>query len=398
MEKFPFLIANENYIKEGKTTDIYFLRTKNILQKRNIKKKVFAEFTASSPPYPLFAFAGIREVVKLLEGKNINLWGIKEGEIIPSSDINGVLIPVMAIEGEYTEFCEYETPLLGFICHASGIMTKAIRIRKAAGDKILLSFGIRRMHPALAPFIDFYAFMGGCDGVSSIAGAESIGENPRGTMPHSLIILMGEEEAWKAFDEEISKDIPRIALIDTYGDEKVQAIKAAETIKDLSGVRLDTPASRRGNLIKIIKEIKWELKIREKENIKIFISGGLDEFEVKKLSEAGADGFGVGTSLSNAKVIDYAMDIVEVENKPCAKKGKFGGKKKPFICRDDKEIIVDHFNKDELICPKCKRKMEPLFIQYIKEGKIVYEFENVKEVRKKIIENLLNLSFEELGL
>ncbi len=397
-KKFPFLIANENYIKEGKTTDVYFLRTKKILEKRNIRKKVWAEFVTSSTLYPYFAFAGIRETLELLEGKNINLFALKEGTIFSPVDINGVFLPVMAIEGDYLEFCEFETPILGFLCHASGILTKAIRMRKAAGEKLLLSFGIRRMHPALAPFIDFYAFMGGCEGVSSIAGAEAINEIPKGTMPHALIILMGEEKAWKAFDEEIPEDVPRIALIDTYGDEKVQAIRASEVVENLFGVRLDTPGSRKGDMARIVQEIKWELKIREKASIKVFISGGLDEYEVKKLREKGADGFGVGTSLSNARVVDYAMDIVEVEGKPCAKKGKFGGRKKPFYCKKDKVFLVESFDKEKAICPLCSKEMENLYIQYIKEGKIVYEFEDVKKVREKILENLKNFSFEELGI
>ncbi|MEN3043740.1 MAG: nicotinate phosphoribosyltransferase [Candidatus Hydrothermales bacterium] len=391
-------MASEKLIKEGKTTDIYFVRTKKILEKREIKKRVWAEFTVSSSPYPYFAFAGIREVLELLEGKKVNLWALREGEIVPSWDINGVFIPVMAIEGEYIEFCEYETPILGFICHASGILTKSMRIRIAAKDKIVLSFGIRRMHPALSPFIDFYAYMGGCDGVSSLAGAEVIGESPRGTMPHSLIILMGEEEAWKAFDEDMPQEVPRIALIDTYGDEKVQAIKACESIQNLTGVRLDTPSSRRGDIIKIIREIKWELKIRGREGIKIFISGGLDEYEIKKLVEAGADGFGVGTSLSNAKVIDYAMDITEVEGKPCAKKGKFGGRKKPFICEKDRIVIVEEFNKDSSLCPKCKKGMRSAFIKYMEDGNILHEFENISKVRKRVIENLKNFTLEDFSI
>lgn len=397
-EKFPFLIAGEKEIKEGKTTDIYFLRTKKILEKRNIRKRVWAEFTTSSKLYPYFTFAGIREAAKLLEGKKVNLWALKEGTIFPSEDINGVLLPVAAIEGEYIEFCEFETPVLGFLSHASGILTKAVRLRKAAEDKLCLSFGIRRMHPALAPFIDFYAFMGGCDGVSSIAGSDAINETPKGTMPHALIILMGEEEAWKAFDEEMPPDVPRIALVDTYGDEKIQAIRATEIFENLKGIRLDTPGSRKGDMTKIVQEIKWELKIRGKEDVMVFISGGLDEYEVKRLREKGADGFGVGTNLSNAKTIDYAMDIVEVEGKFCAKKGKFGGRKKPFYCAKDKVFIVKGFEEEKSICPCCGETMENLFVQYIKDGKIIYNFEDVKKVRERIIENLKNFSYEELGI
>ena len=45
-----------------------------------------------------------------------------------------------------------------------------------------------------------------------------------------------------------------------------------------------------------------------------------------------ADGFGVGTSLSNAPTIDYSLDIVEVEGIPFAKRGKRSGRKQVYAC------------------------------------------------------------------
>jgi len=383
-----FLIANDDEIKKGLTTDIYFKRTEKILLEKNVNKIVWAEFTASSIPYEFALFAGLEESAKLLEGKEIDLWAIKEGTIFKGVDINGIPVPVMAIEGNYVNFAIYETPILGFICHASGIATKAARFRILCKDAILLSFGIRRMHPAISPFIDYFAYMGGCDGVSSIKGAEVINKKPRGTMPHSLIILLGEEEAWKSFDEIIEKDVPRIALIDTYGDEKVSAIKAAEILKNLDGVRLDTPSSRRGDFAKIVREVRWELDIRGFKNVKIFVSGGLEEDIIPLLYEAGARGFGVGTSLSNAKTIDYAMDIVESEGKPCAKKGKFGGKKFVKRCKNCLELIVLKKGEDIKNCPLCNGEVEDFYFKIIEKGKIIYKFPSVDEKRNYVIEQL----------
>jgi nicotinate phosphoribosyltransferase len=383
-----FLIAKDDEIKKGLTTDIYFKRTEKILLEKNVNKIVWAEFTASSIPYEFVVFAGLEESAKLLEGKEIDLWAIKEGTIFKGVDINGIPVPVMAIEGNYVNFAIYETPILGFICHASGIATKAARFRILCKDATLLSFGIRRMHPAISPFIDYFAYMGGCDGVSSIKGAEVINKKPRGTMPHSLIILLGEEEAWKSFDEIIEKDVPRIALIDTYGDEKVTAIKAAEILKNLDGVRLDTPSSRRGDFARIVREVRWELDIRGFKNVKIFVSGGLEEDIIPLLYEAGARGFGVGTSLSNAKTIDYAMDITEVEGKPCAKKGKFGGKKFVKRCKNCLELIVLKKNEDIKNCPLCNGETEDFYFKIIEKGKIVYKFPSIDEKRDYVIEQL----------
>lgn len=95
----------------------------------------------------------------------------------------------------------------------------------------VLSFGIRRMHPSLSPMLDYYAFMGGCDGVSSLSGAEAIGKRPVGTMPHSLVIIMGDQKkAFSAFRDVAmeSRNTPMIALVDTYSDEKSEALMALE--------------------------------------------------------------------------------------------------------------------------------------------------------------------------
>jgi len=57
----------------------------------------------------------------------------------------------------------------------------------------------------------------------------------------------------------MSPTVPRVALVDTYSDEKAEAIMAAEAMKDLYAVRLDTPASRRGSMPDLIREVRWEL-------------------------------------------------------------------------------------------------------------------------------------------
>src|SRR5437016_13836232 len=97
-------------------------------------------------------------------------------------------------------------------------------------------------------------------------GAKLLGKSPTGTMPHSLIIAIGDQvRAWKSFDKYMPKEVPRIALVDTYYDEKTEAIMAAEALgKALYGVRLDTPSSRRGNFPEIVKEEIGRASCRER--------------------------------------------------------------------------------------------------------------------------------------
>lgn len=385
-----FFIAKDEEIKEGLTTDIYFIRTEEILSKEGVNNNVLAEFTIQYMKYPWAVFLGLPEVIELLKGKPINVWALREGSIFKSRDINGIPIPVMYIEGKYLEFARFETPTLGFICEASGIATKAARVKKLADGKTVLSFGIRRMHPALAPMIDRSAYIGGCDGVSSIIGARVIGKDPTGTIPHALIInLGGIENAVKSFDKSVDLSVPRIALVDTFEDEKFESIKAAEAIgKKLSGVRLDTPASRRGNIVDIAREVKWELKVRGFEHVKVFVSGGLDEEIIPNLLEAGVDGFGVGTSIANADTVDFAMDLVEVNGKPVAKRGKFSGRKKLFRKFENGTLKF----KVEMSGSSGPEGYEEALEPIISNGEVVYRERNIDEIRNYVLEQLSKLT------
>jgi nicotinate phosphoribosyltransferase len=284
--------------------------------------------------------------------------------------------------------------MLGLICQASGVATRAARVKKAAGKKIVMAFGIRRMHPALSPMLDRAAYIGGLDGLSSLSGAKAVNAKPMGTMPHALIIAFGDQaKAWKAFDEVMPSDVPRVALIDTYFDEKTEAIIATETLKDrLYGVRLDTPGSRKGNFPELIREVRWELDMRGYQHVKIFVSGGLNEEKIAVLSEVGADGFGVGTAVSNAPTIDFAMDIVELEGKLVAKRGKLGGKKQVWRCPNCLVDSVLPFKSSQPSCAECGGKTKPMLKPLIENGKIVAELPKPSEIRGYVLEQLERLS------
>jgi len=130
-----FFIADEDAIRRGLTTDVYFLRTKEVLEKKGVSKNVVAEFTASSLPhgYKWAIFSGLESVLELLEGIPIDVYALKEGTLFRNKDLRGVPVPVVVIQGKYENFIVYETPILGFICQGSGIATKAARVRIAAG-------------------------------------------------------------------------------------------------------------------------------------------------------------------------------------------------------------------------------------------------------------------------
>ncbi|MCS7095166.1 MAG: nicotinate phosphoribosyltransferase [Thaumarchaeota archaeon] len=377
--------ADESSILEGRVTDVYFLRTSDIVSRSGLsRRRVCADVHSYGLPsgYSWAIFAGLEEALRLLEGRKVNVHAMEEGEIFRPFE------PVMEIEGPYSEFGVYESAILGTLRHESSVASKAARVRLATWGKQLVFFGIRCVHPAVAPAVDRAAFIGGCDAVSGVLGAEMLGELPIGTMPHALIIVFGDQErAWRAFDELMPPEVPRIALCDTFDDERVEALRAAESLgKRLHAVRLDTPSSRRGNMRAIVEEVRWTLRVHGYDWVKIFVSGGIDEDEARELADV-ADGFGVGTSIAFPPSVDLALDIVEVDGKPLSKRGKLPGRKQVYRCERYHDAVVPA-SKTLEICPTCGGKVRPLLRPLMIDGEIVEPVKPPREIRARVISRL----------
>jgi len=382
-----FFTADPKDIIDGKITDVYFERALKILKAKGINPVVKAEFIAKSLPdaWKWALFTGIDEALPLLKQLRVKVRALKEGTVFYPYE------PVMEIEGRYQDFCVYETALLGLICQASGIATKASRVKKLAGDRLVMSFGARRMHPILAPMIERNAYIGGCDGVAVVKSGELIGEGPMGTMPHSLILCMGSTvDAIKAYDEVLDPKFKRVALIDTFLDEKFETLNVAQAMGEkLYAVRFDTPGSRRGNFFRILEETRWELDLRGFKDVKFFVSGGINEADIRELNPV-VDGYGIGTSISNAPVIDFAMDIVEMNGKPLAKRGKWSGSKRLIACArcgERKIIPNDIFGST---C-SCGGEFNDLLIPALDHGQQLMKPEPPSRVRESVLEHISRL-------
>jgi nicotinate phosphoribosyltransferase len=387
-----FFTADPKDVLDGKITDVYFERTLRVLKAKGINPVVKAEFIAKSLPdaWPWALFTGIDEAAYLLKQLKIRVRAMREGTVFFPYE------PVMEIEGRYQDFCVYETAILGLICQASGIATKAARVKKLAGDRLVMSFGARRMHPILAPMIERNAFVGGCDGVSVVKSGELIGENPMGTMPHALILCFGSTvEALKAYDEVLEPAFKRVALIDTFLDEKFETLNVAQALgKKLFAVRFDTPGSRRGNFFRILEEVRWELDLRGFGHVKFYVSGGINEQDIPVLNPV-VHGYGIGTSISNAPVIDFAMDIVEIDGKPTAKRGKWSGSKRVMACpRCGARKIVPLSGTVDVACA-CGGRFDDLLAAAIDHGKVLTEPEPPARVREYALRQVRGLELGE---
>src|SRR2546426_8630481 len=224
--KKTFHTASDADIKGGEVSDVYFHRTVEILNARGDRKHVKAEVYLKSLPedWHWGVLAGIEEAARLLEGIQVDVKAMDEGMVFAPYQ------PVLTLEGIYVDWAKYETALLGLLCQASGIATKAARCKMAAGERQVISFGARRMHPALAPMIERNAFIGGCDGVAVTKSAELIDADPMGTIPHALGLMGGDtREALKAFHEVIEPKVRRGGRVGTPPEAEVWATRRGRT-------------------------------------------------------------------------------------------------------------------------------------------------------------------------
>jgi nicotinate phosphoribosyltransferase len=310
--------AQHEEILSGATTDIYFVKTQEILAQRGLANTVVtAEIFARGEG----VLAGITETLALLQDCPVEIWALQEGQTFAAKEV------VMRLKGRYCDFGIYETAILGILASSSGWATAAREVKKAAGEKRVLCFGARHVHPAVAPVMERAAVVGGADGASCILGAKLAGKEPSGTVPHAIFLIIGDTvEVARAYHEIMPPKAPRTVLVDTFKDEAEETLRVAEALGPaLEGIRLDTPSERGGVTPGLVKEVRARLDQAGFQHVKIFVSGGLDPERIILLKEAGADAFGVGSYISGAPAIDMTMDLKEIEGKPVAKRGRIPG-------------------------------------------------------------------------
>jgi len=310
-------------VLSGETADIYFARTIDILRQEKLNPVATMEVFSSR----VGIVCGMEEVkallAKVLPEGNREVWALAEGEAMGKKEV------VLRITAPYQSYGLYETAMVGILAHCSGWATAARECVEAARGIPIISFGARHVYPSVAGIMDYSAIIGGCAGCSSVAGARLAGIEPSGTMPHALIIIMGDTvTATVAFDKYMPAEVARISLVDTFKDEAEESLLVAQALGDkLNSVRLDTPGERGGVTADLVKEVRARLDLAGFGHVGIFVSGGVNPERITDFIENGVpvDGFGVGSYISGAKPIDFIADLHEVEGKPIAKRGRMPG-------------------------------------------------------------------------
>jgi nicotinate phosphoribosyltransferase len=313
-----FFSATGSEIEQGLTSDIYFIRSRDLLGSMNLSDTVVTAEIFSSRAGVL---AGIDEALYLLRNCDLEIWALAEGDLMGKKEV------VMRIKGRYSDFGIYETPLLGILSSSSGWATAARSCKDAAGERMVISYGARHLHPSVAPVMERAAVIGGADACSCVLGALLLGRAPVGTMPHAAFLIAGDTvKLAQAYDQFVPVDAPRIILVDTFKDEAEESLRVAEALGEkLNGIRLDTPGERGGVTAGLVREVRARLNQAGFSHVQIIVSGGLNLERITALGEAGADVFGVGSFISRAPAIDMTMDIKEVNGKAMAKRGRIPG-------------------------------------------------------------------------
>lgn len=233
-----------------------------------------------------------------------------------------------------------ETRLINLLNFQTIIASKAVRMVLAAPDRLLVDFGLRRAHGAEAGLLAARAaYLAGFAGSATIEAERVFGIPSYGTVAHSFIQAHdSEREAFINFARLNPENA--VLLIDTY-DTEAAARAVAELAPMLEREKIAIRAVRldSGDLAKLATAVRSIFDRAGLNQIRIFASGGLDEYVIRDLLAGGApiDGFGIGTALttsSDAPSLDCAYKLQEyagvARRKRSAGKATWPGRKQVF--------------------------------------------------------------------
>ena len=298
-----------------------------------------------------------------------DVWALPEGTVFfPGEPMLRLTAPIAVAQ-------LLETGLLSILHFQTLIASKAARVTTSAAGRPVVEFGSRRAHGIDAGVLAARAaFIGGCVGTSNTYAGQQFGIPVYGTQAHSWIMAHADEsEAFSEFLDVFPEQ--SVLLVDTY--EVRRAIeKILKVGRKPSAVRLDS-----GD---ILADSKWTRKRLDEsgwKEVRIFVSGDLDENRIEELLEAGApvDAFGVGTALStsaDAPHVGVIYKLVEVTlNHRPRFTAKFSVEKKTYPGRKQVFRFIDGSGKysgdvvglhDETVS-----EAEPLLVEVMRNGRRV---------------------------
>ncbi|HLZ97913.1 MAG TPA: nicotinate phosphoribosyltransferase [Steroidobacteraceae bacterium] len=232
--------------------------------------------------------------------------------------------PILRITAPILEAQLLESRLLNIIHFQTLIASKAARCVVASRGRRLIDFGMRRAHEANAGlFAARAAYLAGFEATATVEAGRRFGIPLSGTLAHSFIEAHDtEEQAFRNFVG--TRTGATTLLIDTYDTQRAARLVAAlanelrsgGSTRAIQSVRIDS-----GDLAAEARSVRSILDEHGCGDVKIVLSGGIDEHQIDALLSTGvpADVFGIGTSLdvsSDAPSLDMVYKLAEYAGKP----------------------------------------------------------------------------------
>jgi nicotinate phosphoribosyltransferase len=157
------------------------------------------------------AYAPVAREVFDIAHELATLWQPAWQDLVVSSLYDGEVAepgePVMHIEGDYASFAHLETLYLGALSEGTRVATSTRDVVAAAGGKPVIMFGARHQGHEAQAGSGYAAYVGGAVGVSTDEQGEWWGSTGLGTVPHALIAVYGGDTAVATlkFDEYINR-------------------------------------------------------------------------------------------------------------------------------------------------------------------------------------------------
>ncbi len=246
-----------------------------------------------------------------------DVWAPPEGTLVYPHE------PLIQVVAPLPEAQLVETAMINQLAYATLVASKAARAVDAAAGKTVVEFGGRRAHGSEAAVeAARAAYIAGFEATSSVEAGRRYGIPTTGTMAHSFILAEADEAA--AFDAFASRYPGTTLLVDTY-DTAAGVTNAIRTAKQrghgsVGAIRIDS-----GDFLNESWQARIKLDTAGLSDIRIVVSGGLDEYRIAELENANApiDVYACGTFIvapTDAPTLDSAYKMVEYDARPVAKR------------------------------------------------------------------------------
>jgi nicotinate phosphoribosyltransferase len=332
--------------------------------------------------------------------------------------------PLLQVSGRLLECQLVETVLLCHINYQTLVATKAARLWEASNHGTIIEFGLRRAPgPDGALSACRAACIGGAESTSNTLGAALLDIPVKGTHAHSWVQSFPTElEAFRAYARLFPDDC--ILLVDTYDVLKSgipNAIQVAKELRlqghSLAGIRIDS-----GDLAFLSQRARELFDRAGLPQVRVVVSNELDEYVIAEVIAQGGkiDVWGVGTNLvtgggPGGGALGGVYKMVEHNGQP---KIKLSGNPEKMTNPGMKTVIrffdaEGLMEADALACgpedlqhdgvmiidpnnPLRRKKLSAggcteLLQDIVREGKLVYSFPPLSEIRMKRKDQLAHL-------